>query len=229
MADIFVSEKKKADPTSPPGLRGAQEDKLKRVGDAQNVDLAHDHTQNPFASFCYLPDSIHFLNQDPEEKIVLFLRRHPITNVGWIATAILLFLAPTILKSFPLLESFDSRYQLIFVLIWYLIAIAYTYEKFLDWFFSVFIVTDERVIDVDFVNLIYRQISSADIDKIQDITVQAGGATMALFNYGDVFVQTAAEVENIDFEKIPKPDKVAKVLRNLILQEEQEQLEGRIR
>ena len=223
MADIFVSEKN----TKP--VEEHKEEKLKRVGDIENVDLEHDHTQNPLAAFCYLPNSIYFLNQDPEEKVVLFLRRHPITTVGAILTAIALFVAPSILGSFPLFSSFLPSYRLIFLLLWYLIAIAYTYEKFLDWFFSVFIVTDERVIDVDFINLIYREISTANIDKIQDVTVQAGGAVMALFNYGNVFVQTAAEVPNIEFEKVPKPDKVSRVLRNLILQEEQEKVEGRIR
>lgn len=218
MSDIFVSGKEKT-----------KEDKLKRVGDIEKVDLEHDHTHNPLAAFCYLPNSIRFLNQDPEEKIVLFLRRHPITNVGAVITAVLLFAAPSIFESFPLFGSFATPYKLVFLLLWYLIGIAYVYEKFLDWYFSVFIVTDERVIDVDFINLIYREISAANIDKIQDTTVQAGGAVMALFNYGNVYIQTAAEVPNIEFNKVPKPDKVARVLRNLILEEEQEKIEGRIR
>ena len=219
MADIFVSDKKEP----------ALEDKLKRVGDTKEVDLVHDHTKNPLAAFCYLPDSIYFLNQDPEEKVVLFLRRHPITNVGAILVAILFFIAPSAISGFPLFGSFPGSYKLIFLILWYLIGIAYSYEKFLDWFFSVFIVTDERVIDVDFINLIYREITTANIDKIQDVTVQAGGAAMALFNYGNVYIQTASEVPNIEFNKVPKPDKVSRVLRNLILQEEQEKIEGRIR
>lgn len=226
MSDIFVSGKERKEN---PASSGRKEDKLKRVGDIEKVDLEHDHTHNPLAAFCYLPNSIRFLNQDPEEKIVLFLRRHPITNVGAIITAVLLFAAPSIFGSFPLFGSFATPYKLVFLLLWYLIGIAYVYEKFLDWYFSVFIVTDERVIDVDFINLIYREISAANIDKIQDTTVQAGGAVMALFNYGNVYIQTAAEVPNIEFNKVPKPDKVARVLRNLILEEEQEKIEGRIR
>ena len=140
-----------------------------------------------------------------------------------------IFIAPSIFGKFPLTDTLPVSYRLVFLILWYLIGVAYVFEKFLDWFFSVFIVTDERVIDVDFINLIYREITAANIDKIQDITVQAGGAAMALFNYGNVYVQTASEVPNIEFNKIPKPDKVSRVLRNLILEEEQEKIEGRVR
>ena len=43
------------------------------------------------------------------------------------------------------------------MLVWYLISIAYFIESFLTWFFNVYFVTDERIIDVDFYNLIYKK------------------------------------------------------------------------
>jgi len=99
----------------------------------------------------------------------------------------------------------------------------------LGWFFHVNIVTDERIIEVDFVNLIYREITDANIDQIQDVTVEMGGGIRTYFNYGDLIIQTAAEIPKIDFEAVPKPDMVAKVLRELRVEEEQEKLEGRVR
>jgi hypothetical protein len=44
-----------------------------------------------------------------------------------------------------------------------------------------------------------------------------------------VFVQTAAEVPNFDFLAVPKPDKIAKILQDLRIEEEIEKLEGRVR
>jgi membrane protein YdbS with pleckstrin-like domain len=90
-------------------------------------------------------------------------------------------------------------------------------------------VTDERVVDVDFLNLIYREITDANIDKIQDVTVQVGGVTEALFNYGNVLIQTASELPLIEFDNVPRPDKVSRILRNLRIEEEQEKIEGRVR
>ena len=42
------------------------------------------HTHNPLTSFCYFPDHVKFVNQDPEERVILLLRKHPITNIRWI-------------------------------------------------------------------------------------------------------------------------------------------------
>src|SRR3989344_8543948 len=42
------------------------------------------HTHNPLTSFSYFPDKVKFVNQDPEERVILLLRKHPITNIRWI-------------------------------------------------------------------------------------------------------------------------------------------------
>ncbi|KKR84169.1 MAG: hypothetical protein UU32_C0049G0007 [Candidatus Woesebacteria bacterium GW2011_GWB1_41_10] len=141
----------------------------------------------------------------------------------------LMFLAPMVLSSFPLLDFLPENYKFVAILGWYMISIAYAFESFLDWFFSVYIVTDERIFDVDFVNLIYREISEANIDQIQDVTTAMGGVVRTLFNYGDVFIQTASEIPRIEFEAVPHPDQVAKILRELRVEEEQEKIEGRVR
>jgi hypothetical protein len=71
--------------------------------------------------------------------------------------------------------------------------------------------------------------TDTNIDRIQDVTVQHIGGVRAMFNYGDVLIQTAAEIPEIDFDAVPEPDKVAKVLRELRVEEEVEELEGRVR
>jgi len=105
----------------------------------------------------------------------------------------------------------------------------YYRESFLNWFFNVCIITDERIFDVDFLNLVYREISEANVDQIQDVTVRMGGVIRTVFNYGDVLIQTASEVPRIEFSSVSKPDLVAKVLRELRVEEEQEKIEGRTR
>jgi len=128
-----------------------------------------------------------------------------------------------------LLTFMPARFQLITVIIWYLLIIAFLFEKFLSWFFNVYIITDERIIDVDFTSLTYRRISDAQIEKIQDITYKTGGLLRAVFDYGDVFIQTAGHQPEIDFESVPKPHQVVRILNQLIIQEQQEKIEGRVR
>ena len=47
-----------------------------------------------------------------------------------------------------------------------------------------------------------------------------GGVARTIFNYGDVFIQTAAEVSEFDFLAVPNPDKVAKIIEDLITKDD---------
>ena len=136
---------------------------------------------------------------------------------------------PLILRFFPLLAFLPFRYQMMAVIIWYLLTIAFIFEQFLGWLFNVNIITDERIVDIDFYSLLYKEVSDCKIDQIQDVTYKMGGVTRAMFNYGDVFIQTAAERPQFEFLAVPKPDRVAAILRDLVTEEEKERLEGRIR
>lgn len=199
------------------------------VSETKKIERHEFHNHNPLSAYCYFPDGIKFVSKDSQERIVLFLRKHPITNIGWVLISTLMFLAPMILDKFPLLDFLPENFKFIAILGWYLIAIAFTFESFLNWYFSVYVITDERIFDVDFVNLIYREISEANIDQIQDVTASMGGVVRTIFNYGDIFLQTASEVPRIEFEAVPHPDQVAKILRELRVEEEKEKLEGRVR
>lgn len=232
MPDIFVSEekekeKKEKKPAPRQPSRKTKKEKVKKQK-AKREKLPS-HTHNPLTSYNYYPEGVHFETQEREEEIVLLLRSHLVTNVKWVAITILMIFAPIVLSFFPLIDFLPGNFQLIAVLMWYLVTTAFALENFLTWFFSVFIVTDERVVDIDFYNLLYKEVSDANIDKIQDVTYKMGGAVRTVFNYGDVLIQTAGEMPNFEFLAVPKPDNVAKVLQDLRIEEEVEKIEGRVR
>jgi uncharacterized membrane protein YdbT with pleckstrin-like domain len=186
-------------------------------------------SRNPLSAIISFPKEVEFETQDEQEEIILLLRRHPVTNIGWILLSILMIIAPVVLKYVPFLASFPQRFCTIIVIVWYLITLSFIFEKFISWFYNVYIITDERIIDVDFHSLVYREISQCKIDKIQDITYKGGGLFRSIFNFGDIFIQTAAETQLIEFEKVPDPAKIVRVLNHLIIQEEQEKIDGRVR
>lgn len=181
------------------------------------------------AAFISRPKNIHFETQGKKEKIILLLRRHWVTNFSWVLTGGLLVVAPVLVQAIGLLNFLPGRFQFITLLTWYLITAGYIFERFLNWFFNVNIITDERVVDIDFPSILYRDISSAKIGQIQDVSIKVGGFIRSLLNYGDVFIQTAGAKPEIEFEAIPRPEQVAKALDKLMLEEKKEKLEGRVR
>lgn len=185
--------------------------------------------RRPLSSFAMNPENINFETREEQEKVVLFLRQHVIVNVPWMFTALVMIIFPIIVDYTSILDPVPSNFRFVFLMIWYLITLAYSLQKFLSWFFNVYIITDERIVDVDFNNLIYKEVHDAHIDRIQDVTYNMGGVIRTLLNYGDVLIQTASEVPNFDFLAVPHPDKVAKVLQELQTEEDLEVVEGRVR
>jgi hypothetical protein len=55
------------------------------------------------------------------------------------------------------------------------------------------------------------------------------GITSSIFNYGTVKIQTAAAIVEFDFEDVPQPAKVTAFLNELLLEEEREKIENRVR
>lgn len=186
-------------------------------------------THNPLTSYSFNPENVKFDIQEDQEKVILLLRQHPIVNIPWIIIAALLFFAPALFTWFPIISFMPSRFQSVAILFWYLIASAYVVESALSWFFNVYLVTDERIIDVDFKNLIYREVSETGINKIQDTETRVGSVVRTLFNYGDVVVQTAGAVPEFKFEAVPNPEEIMRIINELCKEEEQEAIEGRVR
>ena len=203
----------------------------------KNKRCVHDYSEvmknesvkkNPLNAFWTFPEKVAFMSQSQGEEIILVLRKHPITQIKWIATAILLCFLPMLIISLGVFDTLPLRYQLAINISWYLLITCFVVESSLSWFFNVYIITDERIVDVDFLSLIYRNISTAKIDNIEDVTARTGGVIRSIFNFGTVQVQTAAERNEFEFDDVPQPNKVSKLLNELILEEEREKIEGRV-
>lgn len=166
-----------------------------------------------FPAYIENPTNYRFEGQDPNEKILLLLRAHPITNLKWIIPAILLILVPFFIPAAFSLVNFDSQlpqsFAIVFLIINYLLVLTIVFEGFLFWYFNVYIVTDKNIIDVDFHSILFKNIDVAPLRNIEDTSSSMGGILSSIFHFGHVFIQTAGTSRNIDFIDVPKPHAVA--------------------
>ena len=217
MPEIFDADNKKFDRPTKKRVRHSAKANRKR----QRVyeSLKKEANPNPLSAFAVCPPKTHFSSQDEMEKVVLLLRQHPVTNVGWILLAVLLVFAPLILDYIPLISFLPANFQFMTLYLYYFMVVVFVIGQFLYWYFNVYIVTDERVIDVDFFGLNYRDVLVSKIDRIQDMNFRQGGLMGTFFNYGNVYIETAGESANFDFAKVPHPSRVVKILGALIDEE----------
>ncbi len=174
------------------------------------------------SAFVVKPQDVRFQNQEDEETVVLLLRQHWVTNLRWLVITSLLILTP--LFVWPLfvdsIKDLPGGYKFIGFLGWYLCTFSYAFVNFIIWYFNVYLVTNERVGDVDFHNLLYKNVATTRISKIQEVRSQNIGALSQIFNYGTDFISTSADTTNIEFENVPRPAKVVKIIENLMQKEE---------
>lgn len=185
----------------------------------KHVHAPHGHSKmRPLTSFAVNPDGIRFETQEEEERVILFLRQHLVVNVPWVTIAILLVFAPSLLL--PVLMHnvpFAIPLSFLFVgtLAWYLVTLGFVLTNFLRWFFNIYIVTNERIVDIDFYYLLFKRFSQAELEKIQDISFSTSGVFATVFNYGEVMIETAGEAPNLEFSAVPSPDRVVETIRSI--------------
>lgn len=174
----------------------------------------------PLAALMVNPSGIHFQDQEEEEEIILLVRRHWVTNLPWILMGGLMFLVPFFISLFLPLVAPTFQIPLNFYLVagsfWYLLSLGYLYLNFLIWYFNAHLVTNKRLVDIDFHNLTYKEVSSTSLERIQDVSFRVGGVIRHLFDYGDIFIQTAGTEPNFEFNAVPKPAFVADKLTDLM-------------
>ncbi len=164
-----------------------------------------------FSAFIKNPQNCRYQGQDGDEEIILLLRAHPITNLSWIILAVLVFLLPILAPKAAAFYRLDfpfvpANFSLVLLIINYLLVLVMVFEGFLGWYFNVNILTNKKIVDIDFNSILSKNIDLALLRDVQECNSHLNGILGMIFNFGDVYVQTAASNETIDFKKVPHPD-----------------------
>lgn len=187
-----------------------------------SISPVHPNNIRMLSAFCENPIGVAFAEQASDEKILLFLRRHFITNLLWVLISIVIFLAPIFFFIFRSQLQFlgtinlPLRFFIIFILFYYLAVFAYAFVNFLSWFYNVFIVTQKRIVDIDYSSIVIHNVAFTKLSHVQDVNYDQIGFIRSLFNFGDVFVQTAGNEPTFDAHSVPQPRRAAHIIGDLI-------------
>lgn len=162
------------------------------------------------------------INQKSYEKIVRTCRRHPITFLPQILFSLLLLCAPIGLYFLIAQSTFLSILQttpgfivtILALSVYYLSCALFFYTNFVTFHLDLWIVTNDRLLDMEQKGLFNRTISEVDLYQIQDATSEIHGFLPSIFNYGNIVLQTAGPVPKFFFRNVADPNK----LRELILE-----------
>jgi len=182
-------------------------------------ELSSKSRDSALSAFIVSPTDVSFGESEQGEKILLLLRAHLVTLLpAALVTLVLLVMPVFILPLFSAigLSGISAGAGFVITVFWYLAAATYVFLNFLYWYFNVYIVTNARIIVVDWYSVVVRKVSAMPIARIQDVSSSQVGVFSGMFDFGNVVVETAAAEENFEFVRVPYPQLVQKQLSEMI-------------
>ncbi|HKR82216.1 MAG TPA: hypothetical protein VJR27_04440 [Candidatus Saccharimonadales bacterium] len=136
----------------------------------------------------------YFADQFDDEEVLFIFRKHPIVMrkglvvaslgllVGPLYSLILMYARP---NNMPSMTFFFASMAVSFVL-----AVILFLPSWIGWHFSVFIVTDQRLIQITQKGLFHRSVVDMGLNQIQMVNYQVAGLAQTLFGFGTIMMQT---------------------------------------
>jgi hypothetical protein len=151
-----------------------------------------------------------FEGQHEGEEVIFTFRRHPIA----MRKGFYVLLVPFLIASIPVLIWPENLNNLWVALGGLGVGILGFFYFWMSWFFSVFVVTNQRLRQITQKGFFNRSVIDLGVSKIQNISYNVPGFTAAVLGFGTIVVQTY--VGDLYLEKIHHPSKIYNNLAQVI-------------
>lgn len=149
-----------------------------------------------------------FDGQREGEEVLFIFRRHISTakkGLGFFAVMVVLGISPMLL--------WPNNSQMFFVFFGFVIVgVLGALYSYLLWYFSIYIVTNQRIRQVAQRGLFKKTVVDLGLDKVQSISMNVPGILGGIFNYGTILVQTG--VGDLVISMVPNPEDIHNKLQN---------------
>jgi uncharacterized membrane protein YdbT with pleckstrin-like domain len=140
-----------------------------------------------------------FAGQHEGEEVLFVFRQHALVMRRALIIGMLIILAALMPPlAWPLASWAWNPLWISLVLV-----LAFWFHRWVGWYYSVYIVTDQRLVVVRQKGFFNRKVSEYRFDKIQNINYHIRGLQAVLFGYGDIVAQTY--VGDVTMHNIHKP------------------------
>lgn len=158
------------------------------------------------------------LGLQTNEHIIGIFRKHWLTLAAEGFFLVLFAIVPFILA--VLVETFlgydvgkiIGSYGTILTLVWILILWISFFLSWTNYNLDMWVLTNERLIDIEQLGLFSRRVSTLDLARIQDITIETRGLLGTLLRTGTVNVQTAGTERNFTIPNADHPTLIKELI-----------------
>lgn len=162
-----------------------------------------------------------FPGQQANEKIYEVTRAHWIVLAKQIAVwlifvAILLGFDGYAVREFAFLQTTQAeRVANVVKSLYLMYLVGGLFTIWILYYLNFQIITNNRIVDIDQKGLLLHATTEIHLAQIEDVTAEIKGFLGNLFNYGTVFVQTAGTKTRFEFDNVPDPNRIVKLILDL--------------
>ena len=151
-----------------------------------------------------------FPGQHSGEQVQLVFHQHPIVMRKALLVGLVVFTLGSLPLALKPLENWPW-WALGGGFLLMLLIFAY---RWVSWFYSIFIISDERLIQIRQKGFFNRRVTDISHNKIQSVNYEVKGLQATFFHYGTIFVQSY--VGELKLRYIHKPEDVHQLLVKMI-------------
>lgn len=101
-------------------------------------------------------------------------------------------------------EAIATVFFVMYILLVWLVFGTY----FVDYYLDTWIVTNRRIVDIEQRGLFKRVVSQLHLARVQDATSDITGIIHTLFDFGNVYIQSAGTRGRFQFTQVPRPNEI---------------------
>ncbi len=152
----------------------------------------------------------------PGEEVVLLVHRHWFFLVVPLLVTLIALVVPMVVL-LEIARRSDAPRAVDIVLtggavILGLAAVVRAYFVWYAWVHDIWVITNQRLVDGQKRHWFHEEVSTADLQHVQDVALDRHGVIATLLKFGDLRVQTASEVADFMLRRIPHPQEVLATL-----------------
>jgi len=160
----------------------------------------------------------YFDDQFDDESVLLVFRKHPVVMrkglifglAAWLIGPVYMLVLTYVHPTHPPSMGAFGLSLLISVVVGLLIFTPW----YLGWYFSVFIVTDQRLIQITQKGLFHRSVVDMGLHQVQMVNYQIAGLQETLLGFGTIVMQTL--VGDLVIHEVHHPAKIQKQLLGIL-------------
>jgi uncharacterized membrane protein YdbT with pleckstrin-like domain len=159
-----------------------------------------------------------FPGQHDDEIVEIVFHQHPLVMRKALIGGLFIIVFAVLPFDFPQIYNVEWLPRILMYLMLGIVGFVFLmwFYRWVGWYYTVFIVTNQRILVIKQRGLFNRKVDEWQLDGISNVNYSIGGFQAVLFGYGDIVARTY--IGDLEMKTIHKPAEIHAQLVNAVRQ-----------